>query len=230
MKRLLLALALCPSLALAQTTEHGGASVMVTDIQTADILAANNIDKAIPGNLAGRLAFKILAHEWLALNQTDPNTILPNTNQMTLSNGLNLMLEDGQQGEMARASMAGMIGYTPQSLGTAIQTLLRDMGVEGTLTIQRSQFNGPEWIGTISVRDTARIGVALTRLHGESMFQMAAGADLQCFSYAVGPKSDIAMTAIVSGAASPEGCLAAARQALELSDTRLSNRTRVDES
>ena len=98
------------------------------------------------------------------------------------------------------------------------------MGINtASLQIQRSQFNGPEWGGEISVRDMGRIATALARLHGPALQQKAAGADKQCFAYGIGPNSTEPMIAVVSGAASASGCLDAVKTAIELSDKRLSN-------
>lgn len=230
MKRFLLPLLLVPGLAWGQVQDRSGASVMVTNVDTGNILAANNIDNPVGANMAGRLGFKLLVHEWVVINQIDVEAEMPGTQGMRIIDGMNAMLADGQQGEMARATLARLIGYTPQSLGDALQTLMREMGIETKdFAIQRSQYNGPEWTGTISLRDTGRIAVALTRLHGESINQSAAGAGLECFNYGVGPNTGIVMTSVVSGAASPEGCLAAARSAIELSDTRLNNHVMIED-
>jgi hypothetical protein len=231
MLKFLLPFILVPGLAFAQATDRPGASVMVAEVETGLILAANSIDDLVPANLAGRLAFALLVQEWIDLNQIDPQKALPGADQgVTIAQAAQLMLEDGRNGEMARASLAGYVGYTPQNLTAAMVALMQEMGVDARgLQVQRSAFGGPEWSGTLSVRDTGRIAISLTRIHSDSFTTFLSGAGLQCIGYEPNTKTNTPLVAVVSGAASPDGCLAAAKSSISLSDDRLDRNPKIEE-
>ena len=222
------ALALAPLCAFAQTA--GNASVAVVSVDRGEVMGANGIDDLISANLAGRLGLAILAHEWMEQTQTDPATPLEGGDPgLTIGVALSHLLEDGRAGEMARALLAARIGYTPLLLDSAVEALFAEAGIQSRgLDVQRGAWGGPEWTGAISARDTARLGVLLARLHDLGQTPIVAGAGLQCIAIETGSATQTPWVGVVSGAVSPEGCMAAARSAIGLTDTRLAEAERVD--
>jgi hypothetical protein len=227
---LLLALLGATALAPAFAQSTGNASVAVVEVESGAIMGANGIDAMIPANLAGRIGFAILAHEWMDVTQTDPATPLAGgAPDLTIGTALNQLLVDGRDGEMARALLAARIGYTPSTLDGAMAALLQEVGVEARgVNVQRSANGGPEWTGTVTTRDTARMGVALARLHGEALGGMVqAGAGLQCIAIGPGATTTTTWVGVVSGAISAEGCIMAASNSIGLTDTRVAEGVRI---
>lgn len=209
--------------------QSSGAGVAVIDVEEGAILGANNIDGMVPANMAGRIGLALLAHTWITETQADTSQILPGGDgTLTLANALPLLLVDGRDGEMARALVAARIGYSPTTLNSAMDALTAEIGAAPRgMAVQRGAFGGPEWTGAISTRDTARMAVALARIAPEATDGVAAGAGLQCMAGALGASGE-RWIAVVSGALSPEGCLAAARSSIDLTDTRVAEAIRPD--
>lgn len=213
----------------AQTA--GNASVVVASVENGEIMGANSIDDMVAVNLAGRLGLAILAQEWLSQPHTpDRDTLLEGGDpDLTIGLAMDRLLEDGRNGEMARALMAARIGYTPLLLDSAIESIFEEVGVTAQgLDVQRGRWGGPEWTGAISARDTARLAVALARSEGLGDGPMLAGSGLQCVAIQTGPKTGQRWVGIVNGAVSPEGCLAAAQSSVGLTDDRVAQAERVD--
>lgn len=228
-----LLLALLASIAIppvyAQSASN--ASVAVVEVDSGAIMGANGIDAMIPANLAGRIGFAVLAHEWMDVTGTDLATPLAGgAPDLTIGIALSQLLVDGRDGEMARALLAARIGYTPTTLDGAMDALLQEVGVAARdVHVQRSANGGPEWSGTVTTRDTARMGVALARLHGDALGgQVAAGAGLQCIAIGPGNGSGTTWVGVVSGAISPEGCILAATNSIGLTDTRVAEGVRIE--
>lgn len=221
---LVLAMAIPP--VYGQTT---GAGVAVVSVDDGAIMGANGIDGMIPANLAGRLGFALLAHTWMDETGTDPNEALPGGDPgLTLGIALPRLLLEGRDGEMARALIAARIGYTPANLNQAMAALMAEVGTAPRgVEVQRGAWGGPEWTGAISTRDTARLAVALARVAPTATDGVAAGAGLQCMAGAVGTNG-ARWISVVSGALSPEGCIAAARSSIDLTDTRVAEAIRPD--
>lgn len=215
--------------AFAQTA--GNASVVVASVEGGEIMGANGIDDMVSANLAGRLGLAILAQEWLSQPHT-PGRDAPlegGDPDLTIGIAMDRMLEDGRNGEMARALMAARIGYTPLLLGSAIESIFDEVGVQAQgLGVQRGNWGGPEWTGSVSARDTARLAIALARTQGADDGPMLAGSGLQCVAIQHGPKTGQRWVGIVNGAVSPEGCMAAAQSSVGLTDTRVAESERVD--
>jgi len=222
---LLAAMAIPP--AFAQTA--GNASVVVASADGGEIMGANAIDEMIAANLGGRLALAILAHEWAAQPHAPARDTPLDGGELTIGSALDRMLEDGRTGEMARALMAARIGYTPLLLDSAIQSLFEEVGVETRdIAVTRGAWGGPEWSGAMSARDTARLGVALARVEGPDAGPLLASSGLQCIAIQTGEKTQARWVAVVSGAVSPEGCMAAAQSSVGLTDTRVASAERID--
>lgn len=207
------------------------ASVVVASVETGEIMGANAIDSTISANLAGRIGLSILAHEWVAQAHTPNRDALLEGGDadLTIGAALDRMLDDGRPGEMARALMAARIGYTPLLLDSALHSLFEEAGVETqSLVVQRGAWGGPEWAGTISPRDTARLAIALARIEGADAGPLLAGSGLQCVAIQTGDKTSERWVAVVSGAVSPEGCLSAAQSSVGLTDTRVAEAERID--
>lgn len=214
------------------------ASVMVAHVENEQIFASNNVNRQVSADLAGRLAFSLLTQEWIRIFEVDLTQNM-NTPDGTLSleDASRLMLLDGREGDIARTSVARLIGYTPKTLQETILKLFDDMHIETTnMAVERSSYGGPQWSGTIRVSDIGRLGIALEKLHGDTLGLIAAGSGLQCLTYQEDTHNGGTLISLVTGAASSEGCLAAAQQAISLTFTRfettpniLSERTALPE-
>ena len=220
---------LTASPALAQTA--GGASVVVASVEGGDIMGANGIDAQINADMAGRIGLAILAHKWLEQDHTPglDEHLEGGDPELTIGMALDRGLEDGRTGEMSRALIAARIGYTPLLLDSAVKTLFDEARVPTTnLGVRRGAWGGPEWTGSISARDTARLAVVLARMQTFGTGPMLAGAGLECVAVQPGEHTATRWVAVVSGAVSPEGCLAAAHSSVALTDERVAQAERID--
>lgn len=227
---LLIALLAAVAIPPAYAQSASNASVAVVDVETGELMGANGVDSMIPANLAGRVGFTLLAYEWMDVSQTDPASPLAGGDpDLTVGTALARLLTDGREGEMARALMAARIGYNPSTLNSAMEALMAEVGVDARgVAVQRGAWGGPEWTGTVSARDTARMGVALARLHGDALGgPVQGGAGLQCIAIGPAQSNTTTWVGVVSGAVSPEGCVKAASNAIELTDLRVAEGVRI---
>jgi hypothetical protein len=203
-------------------TPTSNASVMVAHVENEQIFAGNNLSRQVSADLAGRLAFSLLTQEWIRIFEVDTAQTLDTPDgPLTLEDAARLMLLDGREGDIARTSVARLIGYTPKTLQETIFKLFDDMHITATnMAVERSEFGGPKWAGTISVKDVGRLGIALEKLHGDTLELIAAGSGLQCLTYQEDTHNGGTLMSLVTGATSSQGCLEAAQQAIALTFTR----------
>lgn len=223
-------LLLLPMAIPAGAQSASNASVIVASVEDGSIMGANSIDDMIAANLVGRIALAILVQAWMDDTQTPGDTLLEGGDgDLTLETARDHLLEDGRRGEMARALVAARIGYTPLLLDAAVEDLFAQAGVTSRgLDVQRGGWGGPEWTGAVSARDTARLGIALARMESFGQGPILAGSGNQCIGIQMGERTQSRWVAVVSGAVSPQGCLAAAQSSIGLTDTRVAEAERID--